>query len=130
MKPIMTIFSFLLLSAATLTAQSSDQNILQETFRIRIAVQENNSYQVVLLVDSHNNSHNAAVIDPGELTSLSLNPGAVIDGYFRFETFASEGGLGTTRAYRGKGYGKLRIARIRGGEAGAGQTVQLGLAIW
>ncbi len=134
MKPMVTILSLLIACSVTLTAQSSNQNILQETFKIKIAVLENNNYEVLSFVASDNQPYHALVVNPGDLPSLLLSPGAVIDGYFRFESFASEGGLGTTRVYKGKGYGRLRIAKIRNTESGKvpvpSQTIQLGLAIW
>ncbi len=54
----------------------------------------------------------AQITSPGDIPLFKLEAGSKIEGNFRFSSFASAGGLGSTRTYKGNGDGILRILKI------------------
>jgi len=114
MKTIAFVLSLVLLSNLSLSAQTDGKThpITKESFKVKIKVQKKQSFDIISFVSSKGEKRSAKIIDPGELTELKLTPGTVIEGIFRFDTFASDGGLGTTRVAKGRGKGDLRVSNI------------------
>ena len=111
MKTLALIFGLALLSGTTLSAQSTGKAhpITKETFKVKLKVSEKQTLQVLRFVSSKGKKRKAEITSPGDLPVKTLKPGTIIEGIFRFTTFATEGGLGTTRIYKGKGKGALQI---------------------
>jgi hypothetical protein len=114
MKTIAILFSLFLMSSFTLSAQSKSQAhpITKETFKVKLKVEKNRSFSILAFVSSKGTKRKAKVTKPGELTRLKLKPGTIIEGTFQFSTFASDGGLGTTRIVKGEGKGDLKVSNI------------------
>ncbi|MCB0693592.1 MAG: hypothetical protein KDC19_05080 [Saprospiraceae bacterium] len=114
MKSLVFILGLSLITSLSLCAQSDskDHPITRETFKMKIRVEKDHSFRVLSFVSSKGVKRSAEIVRPGELSSLKLKPGMVLEGSFRFSTFASDGGLGTTRVAKGLGRGDLKNAII------------------
>ena len=115
MKTISLIFSLVLLCSFTLSAQKSaakDHPITQESFIMKLKVQKNGTIQVLSFISSKRKKRSAKITNPGELAKLNLKAGTTIEGTYRFSTFASAGGLGSTRVVKGKGMGELNVSNF------------------
>ncbi len=114
MKTINLILGLMLTSTLILSAQSPEKAhpITKKSFTIQLNVQKNGTLKVVSFVSFEGEKRSAKIVHAGELAKKELKPGTVIEGTFRFNSFASEGGLGTTRIAKGKGKGYLKISNI------------------
>lgn len=109
MKTITLVFSLIFLTSFTLTAQSDGKShpITKESFKVKLKVQKNRTIEVISFVSSKGQKISAKITSPGDIPRNILQPGSIIEGNFRFETFATEGGLGTTRRIKGIGSGEM-----------------------
>ncbi len=109
MKTITLVFSLIFLTNFTLTAQSDGKShpITKESFKVKLKVQKNRTIEVISFVSSKGQKISAKLTNPGGLSRYKLQPGCIVEGSFKFTTFASEGGLGTTRKFKGIGIGEM-----------------------
>lgn len=114
MKSFVSILGLSFLTSLSVAAQSGskDHPITRESFKMKLRVEKDRSFRVLSFVSSKGVKRSAEIVRPGELTSLKLKPGMVLEGTYRFSTFASEGGLGTTRVAKGWGWGDMKNAVI------------------
>jgi len=104
----------IMLFSFTICAQSSGQKhpITRETFRVTLKVDKNQDVQLVRFTSSKGEKRTATLLKWGDIPNKRLQPGTVIVGEFRFSTFASDGGLGTTRVWTGEGTGNLKVSKV------------------
>lgn len=116
MKTTALSLSLFLLATLSLAAQSKSEHhpITQETFALTLEVGQNQSLQLLSFTSAKGKRLTAEITHPGDLSLKQLKAGMSIAGIFQFESFASEGGLGTTRTFPGRGKGELREIKIRG----------------
>ena len=114
MNALKKFSSLLVFMAITLLGmgQSSPKEIKKETFQVKIEVLRTGSLKLSSMVNSKRKRIRAELYDTYHLSSLKLDKGSIILGQFRFESFASAGGLGTTRVMSGKGKGTLRFSKV------------------
>lgn len=109
MKTISLMIGLVLISSFSLFSQSAEKGlpITQKSFKVKLKVEKNRTFSFISFISSKGQKRKAKVTDPGKLSSLKLKPGTILEGTYQFSTFASEGGLGTTRIVRGEGKGSL-----------------------
>jgi hypothetical protein len=114
MKIFVLLLGFSLLANLSLSAQTGEKDhpITRETYKMKLRVEKDRSFRVLSFVSSKGVKRSAEIVRPGELSSLKLKPGMVLEGTFRFSTFSSDGGLGGTRVAKGWGWGDLKNAII------------------
>lgn len=105
-----------LLVMSNLSAQSKEKNhpITKETFKVKLKIEKNKRVSVLSFVDSKGRNRKAeGFYESGDVIPLfQSKPGTIITGTFQFDSFASAGGLGTTRVVKGEGKGYLKITNI------------------
>ncbi|MEL7122515.1 MAG: hypothetical protein AAFO07_23925 [Bacteroidota bacterium] len=120
MKILKTIACLLLFFACSFSAigQSStaEKAISKESFYLEIVVVNKTTFKITKLQNSKKKKVEGRFSNTSNLSRLNLAAGSVIEGIFRFDSFASEGGLGTTRVYSGKGKGTLNISKAVNGQ--------------
>jgi len=100
--------------STSLSAQSSKNHPLtKESFKVKLKVEKSN-VRVLSFVDSKGRKRRAeGFYESGDVIPFkALKAGSIVEGVFRFDSFASEGGLGTTRVAKGQGKGYLKILKI------------------
>ncbi|MEM6378061.1 MAG: hypothetical protein AAF705_07605, partial [Bacteroidota bacterium] len=99
------------------SAQSNKetQPITKVAFKMVYEVQKNNSLKVIIFqpIKGNKKVSKVKIIDSKSIPGYELKPGTKVTGTFNFSTFASDGGLGGTRIYRGKGTGIIMIGEFR-----------------
>lgn len=113
MRIIVLLLSLLFFTTG-MQAQSTDRKhpITQETFQLKLRVEKNRTPSVLQFVSQKGERRNAQITSPGDIPALKLPPGTILEGEFRFESFASDGGLGGTRAYDVIGKGPMKINAV------------------
>lgn len=103
----------LCMCSLTLSAQSTKDShpITEESFELKIELTQKKSLKVVEFISAKGKKLTAQITSPGDVPLKTIAVGTIIVGEFRFNSFASDGGLGTTRAYKGKGVGVLKITK-------------------
>jgi hypothetical protein len=103
-----------MLFTCTIYAQSTGKKhpITRETFRVTLKIDDNQDVQLVRFATKKGEKQKAIMLSWGDVPNKRFQPGTVIIGEFRFSTFASDGGLGTTRVWTGKGKGNLTVSKV------------------
>lgn len=81
----------------------------KEKFQLELQFVKGTSFKALSMTSKAGVVYEIEVKYQGKKPALRIQPGAILRGEFRFETFASEGGLGTTRGGGGKGVGTFKI---------------------
>jgi len=110
---LVTLLAALALTVTT-QAQSVEKKhpITLETFRVTFKIDKKQNVQLVRFATTGGDKLKATLLKWGDIPNKRLQPGTVIVGEFRFSSFASEGGLGTTRIWTGQGTGNLIVAKV------------------
>ena len=110
-----TLLLAALLVMTSLSAQSSSKNhpITKESFKVKLKVEKSN-VRVLSFVDSKGRKRRAeGFYESGDVIPFkALKAGTIVEGVFRFDSFASAGGLGSTRVAKGQGKGYLKVLKI------------------
>jgi len=114
MKNLILTLSIVCLTYSMVSAQSNrtQHPTTQKTYKMVFQVQKNQSLRLVSFADTKKGPVQAYFTSPGDVPGLKLPPGARVEGYFKFSSFASAGGLGSTRVYSGNGKGTLKILKM------------------
>lgn len=110
MKFIALFFGLFLTTVVLAQPASEMHPITKDSFKVSLVIDKNQTLIVLSFVSSKGERIKAQIISQGDLSTKEMRPGHKINGIFQFTSFASDGGLGTTRVLRGKGVGDLRDA--------------------
>lgn len=108
MRTIVIILILAFGCTLSLTAQK-EREMTKSKFTLELTYTRHKTFKVLSFTSAEGRSYKCELTETAALSELRLPAGAVLTGTFQFETFASEGGLGTTRVAHGKGKGKFNI---------------------
>lgn len=114
MRVSLLTLSLFCLAFSTLNAQAGRKAhpITKDSYKMVFEVQKNKSLKILSFKSTKGKKYRAQITSPGDIPLFKLEPGSKVEGTYRFSSFASAGGLGSTRAYKGNGDGVLRILKI------------------
>ena len=105
------LFIGLFLTTKVLAQSATEMHpITKDSFKVSLVIVKNQTLKVLSFVSFKGEKIKAEIIRQGDLSTKEMRPGYQINGIFKFTSFASDGGLGTTRVLKGKGVGDLRDA--------------------
>ena len=110
MKFIALFFGLFLTTVVLAQPAAEMHPITKDSFKVSLVIDKNQTLKVLSFVSSKGERIKAQIIRQGDLSTKEMRPSHNINGIFQFTSFASDGGLGTTRVLRGKGVGDLRDA--------------------
>jgi hypothetical protein len=112
MKTVLITATLFLTFVISLSAQQArpGRDLTKEEFNIKLSCTKGKTCKVLSFTSAEGVAYKPKIIDAGALNELNIPARAILSGTFRFESFASDGGLGGTRVQKGKGYGKLQLS--------------------